>query len=156
MGVEGKDIVISGAYDINEDGVKEYFCHNFKTGDDYIYSDEFSEKLKYGNALKTMYFLDCKIQKNQYFAQDDNYSYIFSFRKNPYRYLQFPVYAGIYFLIVLFAFIIQKTQEARLKEKYELQNKVRELQLQSLNNQLDPHFIFNTFNTVASVINTDY
>ncbi len=152
LGIDGNDLIIAGEYDINEDGVKDYFCSNFKTGDHFIYTDQFLEHIKIGNQLIAPHDLNCKIEKNLFFSQDEDYSYIFKLRKNTYRHLQFPVYAGVYLLVVFLAFIIRKTQEARLKEKYELQNKVRELQLQSLNNQLDPHFIFNTFNTVASVI----
>ena len=43
-------------------------------------------------------------------------------------------------------------REKQLREKFELQNQVRELQLKTFRNQLNPHFIFNTFNGVASVL----
>ena len=58
----------------------------------------------------------------------------------------------IYFMSVLFIWLIQSVQTRLLKKRNELQNKVRELQLISPRNQLDPHFIYNTFNSIASVI----
>ena len=152
LNVNNEALFLNSVCDLNEDGIKEYVLYQDKSNSLFIFSDEFEEVVDVGNKFKIFFTSDIKINKNHFFCVDNDYSYIFSFRKNPYRLLEFPVYAGIYLLIVFFSFVIRKTQEARLKEKYELQNKVRELQLQSLNNQLDPHFIFNTFNTVASVI----
>lgn len=93
-----------------------------------------------------------KLRKGRFYLTSSKGFYLFSFEKNPYYFLRIPVYLIIYFLSLLFVFIFQRIIEGRLKEQYELKNQVRELQLKLFRNQLNPHFIFNTFNGIASVI----
>lgn len=139
-------------YDINEDGIYDYLCVDFDNKECFILSDSFQEKIVFGQGLKMMPQINFKIGKGRFYGFDDEYAYTYLFRRNPFRLLQIPVFAGIYFFIILVTFVIRKTQEAALKEKYELREKVKELQYRALKNQLDPHFIFNTFNTIASAI----
>ena len=89
---------------------------------------------------------------NQFYIKSKNSFSVYSFAKNPLYLFRYSVYLLIYFISVLIIFLFQRILESRLKEKYELRNQVHELQLKTLRNQLDPHFIYNTFNTIASVI----
>lgn len=89
---------------------------------------------------------------DSFFVRTDNNEYYYKLQRNSYYYLKYPVFVFIYLFSVFFIWFIQMIREKQLSERFELQYKVRELQLQSINNQLDPHFIFNTFNTLASVI----
>lgn len=96
--------------------------------------------------------------KNQFVLVSKELMQFTSIHQNPLYYLKYPGYLLIYFLMLLLIWIWQKARLRQVREKYELRNQVRELRLKTFRNQLNPHFIFNTFNGVASVIkkgNTD-
>lgn len=82
----------------------------------------------------------------------DAFIHEFEITKNNLFFLLLPNIIGIYLFSVFFIWIIQYSLVRQIREKIELQNQVHDLQLKTLKNQLDPHFIFNTFNTIASVI----
>lgn len=88
----------------------------------------------------------------KFFVLSGNSEYYYQLRKNNLFYLKYPGYLLIYFLTAAFIWLLQTARMRQLREKHELQNQVHELQLKSLKNQLDPHFMYNTFNTIASVI----
>jgi len=67
-------------------------------------------------------------------------------------YIKFPVYLLIYLLSVLFVWLIQRIREKQLNERYELQNQLRTMEIKSLRMQMDPHFMFNTFNSMALLL----
>ena len=87
-----------------------------------------------------------------FFVRTDSNEYYYKFKKNISYLLKYPTYFLIYLLAVFFIWFIQMIREKQLREIFELQNQVRELQLKTFRNQLNPHFIFNTFNGVASVL----
>ncbi len=71
-------------------------------------------------------------------------------------YYRTPIFFILIFLFVLISgalttLIIQRYKNKRLKEKIEL----REAQLSVLTNQMNPHFIFNTLNSIQSYIVTN-
>jgi sensor histidine kinase YesM len=88
----------------------------------------------------------------KFYVLSGNSEYYYQLRKNNLFYLKYPGYLLIYFLTAAFIWLLQAARMRQLREKHELQNQVHELQLKSLKNQLDPHFMYNTFNTIASVI----
>ena len=90
--------------------------------------------------------------RNQFMVLNHENVLYYSLSFNRFYWLKFPGYLLIYLFTVLIVWIWQKASTRQLKEKYELQNQVRDLRLKSFRNQLNPHFIFNTFNGVASVI----
>ena len=87
-----------------------------------------------------------------FFVRTDSNEYYYRFEKDVSYLLKYPTCFLIYLLAVFFIWFIQMIREKQLREKFELQNQVRELQLKTFRNQLNPHFIFNTFNGVASVL----
>jgi len=58
---------------------------------------------------------------------------------------------------ILSHYLVAAFERSRLAEKHALQSKVlaREAELRSLRSQLDPHFLFNSLNSVAALIGTD-
>jgi LytS/YehU family sensor histidine kinase len=61
-------------------------------------------------------------------------------------------YPGIYIAVALFIMLIRKITSVQMTRKQELKQKLVTLQLQSVRAQLDPHFTFNTLNSVAALI----
>ncbi|NQU51863.1 MAG: histidine kinase [Bacteroidetes bacterium] len=139
--------------DINGDGVFESLFTDVNRDVIHLFSDNFKWYLPiHLNDICMSSGENILFKGNQIYLLTGNGYLIYSFDKNPLFLLRFPVYISIYFICLLLVFLLQKIIESRLKEKYELQSQVRDLQLLTLKNQLDPHFIFNTFNTIASVV----
>ncbi len=138
--------------DINEDGKIELLFVDNTSKTIYLYSTQFKQQaaihVDSQEAIKKV----GKLQKNKFWFYTSKKYYIYSFGRNPYFIWRFPLFISLYLFMVFLVYLLQKIIESRIKEKYELKNQVRELQLQTFRNQLNPHFIFNTFNGVASVI----
>jgi hypothetical protein len=67
-------------------------------------------------------------------------------------YLGYIVHAGIYCLIVLFIFIVKRLTIYQFEQRENLKQRLLTLQLQGIKSQLDPHFTFNSLNSIASLI----
>lgn len=145
------NLVFSQNVDINEDGIPEFLCFDLDKQNLILFTDKFKREYFVDEAVGIPSYISSKIKKNQFYAYNNNITYNYSFRLNPYRFLSVPLFVAIYLFLVLLVWSIQKIQETRLKQKYELQKKVRELQLATFRNQLNPHFVFNTFNSIVSV-----
>ncbi|WP_167619455.1 sensor histidine kinase [Maribellus sediminis] len=90
--------------------------------------------------------------QNQFMVINSDHVQYYTLNSNPFFLLKYPFYLLVYFVIAYIIWMWQNARSRQLTEKYELQNQVRDLRLKSFRNQLNPHFIFNTFNGVASVI----
>ncbi len=141
-----------GQYDLNKDGLDEMFFRDYSGKTFYVFSDHFRWR-KQINFQEVHYSpTRMNLGENKFYLANKTGYKIYSFTKNPLYLLRFPVYLGIYLLSVLLVYSFQKIIETRLKERYELNSRLNELQMRTFRNQLDPHFIFNTFNTIASVV----
>lgn len=65
---------------------------------------------------------------------------------------KYPYFLLVYLTSVLFVWLIQYARVRQMRQKYELQNQVHELELRSFQSQMDPHFMFNAFTTMASLL----
>jgi len=141
------------AFDIDKDGNNEYFVSDIDGHRLWIYfknfrkniSIDFDEPINSGKIITP-------VGKGKILVQTNLNMYLFEFNLNTFYWMKYPGYILIYLTSVLFIWLVQVIRMRQLKEKYELQNQVHELQLKSLKSQLDPHFMHNTFNTIASVI----
>lgn len=73
------------------------------------------------------------------------------YRFNYLYYLKYPLYAGIYVIVLLLILLIEKAQKHRAELKYETERSIAELQLKSIKNQLDPHFTLNILNSIGGL-----
>jgi len=88
----------------------------------------------------------------QFSYQRGNKIYLLNYAKNHYYFLKFPFYLTIYTVFVLFFYLLQKTQKKRIEEKYATEREITQLQIRTIKNQADPHFIFNALNSISSII----
>jgi LytS/YehU family sensor histidine kinase len=102
-------------------------------------------------VLNVSYYLP-KNKSNKVFLTSSESGYFLKLTRNKYYYLEFLVYPGIYLLIVLFIGILNRINTLKVKQKESLKQRLITLQLQGIKAQLDPHFTFNTLNSVASLI----
>jgi len=73
-------------------------------------------------------------------------------KQNKSIYLGYLAYPGVYFLILLFIILIKRINTLQVVQKESLNRRLVTLQLQAIKSQLDPHFTFNTLNSIASLI----
>jgi anti-sigma regulatory factor (Ser/Thr protein kinase) len=86
------------------------------------------------------------------FVQQGDREMWFSYGINYLWYAKIPMWAGIYFFILGFIYMIRKFQSMQQKKAKDRENRLAELQLSRVSSYLDPHFTFNTLNTVSSLI----
>jgi two-component sensor histidine kinase len=80
------------------------------------------------------------------------YGYFLMLKSNYYYYLGYMVYPGIYILFLAFIILIKRINTLQVVQKESLNRRLITLQLQGIKSQLDPHFTFNTLNSIASLI----
>jgi hypothetical protein len=134
-------------------GSGEFILNGLNNVSLYIFDYDFSNKVTIDlpeqiKALRT----ETDLGPGYLMVQSGNNEYYYHYVKNRYFWLKYPFYFLIYCLSAGFIRLIQKMAEKRVQERYALQEQVRELQLKSVNNQIDPHFMFNLFNTIASLM----
>lgn len=142
--------------DITGDGKDEFLVYSEKQSMLAIYSSDL-------NKLTERSFLtpDTGWKLYPYFSGDHTYKlfltsgsegYFLSLEKNKYFLLGYLSYPGIYLFFFLFIVVIKRINTYQLKVKAGLNQRLITLQLQGIKAQLDPHFTFNTLNSVASLI----
>jgi hypothetical protein len=99
------------------------------------------------------YEFNLRTSENEYFDQESTVSYKFEIRKHFYN-LWWVRSLGLCCLLFLsWKFI--KIRESRKREKQALEKLSIENQLINLKNQLNPHFLFNAFNSLVGLIEED-
>jgi hypothetical protein len=87
------------------------------------------------------------------FITSGDMQYIISYMRNPFYYLKWIIYLGIYVSILLFTLLVSKIQKSQLQRRFKTEKKITELQLKIVRNQMDPHFTMNAINSVMEAIN---
>lgn len=86
------------------------------------------------------------------FLLDDETIVAYLISRNHYFNIRYLIFLFIYLLSSSFIYLAQLLQKRQISKREKLQKKIAALQLQLVNSQLDPHFTFNTLNTVSSKI----
>jgi hypothetical protein len=142
--------------DINFDGEEELLLFSENEEKLVIYNASLRKmaetKLKVNMyELKHSYFLS-KDHNNKLFLTSSNNGYFLKMTRNNYYLLSYLAYPGIYFLVFLFIILIRRITTLQVVQRESLKQRLVTLQLQGIKAQLDPHFTFNTLNSVASLI----
>lgn len=137
----------------NNRGEELYFAGN-GIKDVFVVSDNLNEVTFFPIEDRIQFLFPFKTSRNQaqLWAITEKNIYKLKYQANPLYYWQYAIYLAIFFGVVLFIHIIRKLNEQRLREKYKLLNQVERLKLKSIQNQLDPHFVLNTTNSIGSSI----
>lgn len=143
-------------YDFDMDGQKEMFFELTKPGEWCILRSSLSHPAMFRTHASpsepVIYSIKTKGQEPKFCFQLDNHLYILKYGLNPFYYWQYVFYLVIYVIIILIILIVKMFHQYQLKRKTEAENKMKELQLLLIRNQMDPHFTFNVLNTIGSVI----
>ena len=93
------------------------------------------------------------LNKNKLYLyfQRGNYIAYYSYTENPLYPLKYLIYIGIFGFILFFIWLILQGQKLREAKKRALEHEIADLQLKTLKNQVDPHFVFNAINTISEM-----
>ena len=91
-------------------------------------------------------------KENKVFLSSTENGYFIKLTRNKHYYLGFLAYPAIYLFIVIFIDVLNRINTHKVKQREGLKQRLITLQLQGIKSQLDPHFTFNTLNSVASLI----
>jgi len=81
--------------------------------------------------------------------QAENVIYHIKYSKSKFYLLKYPVYLGVYFLILFVFWLMQKGQNKLAQQRFETERHLIRQQLAISKNQLEPHFMLNTLNNIG-------
>lgn len=90
-------------------------------------------------------------EKPVLYLEFNNLACYYIYGKNPFYNFKYSIYAGIYGVLFLFIWGIQKAQQRRVEQKFETEKEMASLQLKAIKNQVDPHFTLNIINAIGSL-----
>ncbi|WKK65863.1 sensor histidine kinase [Lutimonas zeaxanthinifaciens] len=88
---------------------------------------------------------------NDLFFRDGNNYYLFSYQENPFYILKYFTYVLIFLLVLSLVWFIRKGQQLKMEKQRAIENEISALQIKNINNQIDPHFVFNAINTISEM-----
>jgi hypothetical protein len=144
------------AEDIDQDGKKEFILYSSTEKKLAIYNTSLQMLEENDFNASGYYFkfsnLVTKDKKHKLYLTDRENASFLELKKNDAYYLGYFAYPGIYLLIVLFISAINRINTMQVRQKENLNQRLLTLQLQGIKGQLDPHFTFNSLNSIASLI----
>jgi hypothetical protein len=146
--------------DIDHDGHDEILVFDKNTHALQISRNDFSHpaslQLPPGEARQFWYSLRFKgEQAPQLFMQKGEMCLLISYAPNPYYPYRFALYLLVLIPLWLLLLLLKKLFKYQLLRKQRLAAEIATLQYNSLNNQLDPHFILNAMNAISLSIKQD-
>ncbi|MBK7628013.1 MAG: histidine kinase [Bacteroidales bacterium] len=143
-------------YDLNYDGVVEIILHFYDEDRIIIYNTALQEIINTEINISSERWTFCKYTSSdnrvKTYLEAASSGLFISLEKNRDYYLMYLSFPGIYFLFYLFILLIKRFNTFQVVEKESLKQRLASLQLQGIKSQLDPHFTFNTLNSIASLI----
>ncbi|MBC8320451.1 MAG: histidine kinase [Bacteroidetes bacterium] len=138
--------------DLNKDSKPE-FLFTTNNNELIIISDDFSYQvlLSFDSPinLQNMSLIDNGLKNRIFYIHNNKFYFILQYQFNPLYYLRFPVYLGIFCVLWLFILFVRKLQLIQIQKQNQIRSQIVNLQLKNFRNQMDPHFTFNVFNTMA-------
>lgn len=142
--------------DLDKNGVNEYFSRNPIAQTVSIFRNNFSfpataelnsdESRIIPSVLKTVEGLHLLV------VQAGVYLHFYTYSFNDLYYFKYPMWLVIYLFFALTFHFVFKYQRTLLKRRYETEKRMSELELLTIKNQIDPHFIINAINSMGAVI----
>ena len=142
--------------DIDFDGTKEFLLISENEKKLAIYNVSL-EKLAETELTANMYDINLSLYSSKdhehklYLTSSDS-GYFLKMTRNKYFYFGFLAYPGIYLILVIIIEILNRINTIKIQQKESLKQRLITLQLQGIKGQLEPHFTFNTLNSIASLI----
>jgi len=143
-------------FDVNRDGDLEFLLWSENEQKLVVYSSDLDKlaEIKLKTESAKWYFSDIYSTNHTHkvYLTVGNAGYIMNLKRNNMNFLGYVAYPGIYLLFLLFIVLIKRINTLQVVQKESLNRRLVTLQLQGIKSQLDPHFTFNTLNSIASLI----
>lgn len=150
---------VNGIYKYNLDADREYEYLTFNSENNQltVYSallrDETSVRVNSNLHNPFKISVVCLGHANRkIFVQLGNQCFMLDYSKNAWHYFIWLIYAGIFLGAWLLIWLIRKYYKSQLLKQQNIKQEIARLQFQSINNQINPHFIFNAMNSITSAI----
>lgn len=142
---------------LNNNKSINFFGYNYHTRKFELLLDKLNHivpfYVSFDNDIYFSYFETNSILEGDIIAlADASLLYIYLLSKNPFYPFRLILFFLIYLLSTGFIYLSKQLQKRQILKREMLHKKISELQLQLVNSQLDPHFTFNTLNTVSAKI----
>jgi hypothetical protein len=143
--------------DINFDGENELLLYSASEEKLVVYNPALKKiaeaRLKGSLRMFRFSHYSSKEHENKIFLNaGGGNGYFLKMKSNNIYYLGYLAYPGIFLLLLLFIMLIKRINTLQVVQKESLNRRLVTLQLQGIKSQLDPHFTFNTLNSIASLI----
>lgn len=102
-------------------------------------------------SLSFSHYCSAELRHSLSVKTDDAVFFLYTL-DNRYFWLDYFVHGGIYLFFLMFIFFVKKMNTLQIVHRENLKQRLVTLQLQGIKSQLDPHFTFNTMNSLASLI----
>lgn len=93
--------------------------------------------------------------KNEICFQKGNEYFVYSYFEDPFYPFRYLIYLGVFLLVLASVWLIQIAQKIRMEKQRAIERQIAELQIKTIKNQVDPHFVFNAINTISEMTLTD-
>lgn len=144
-------------FDIDKDGYNEFFALSADHKNCLILRHNLKHTTSFEAPLKhtTFYFYPWQEKPDSphgFMMQYEDIASFYTYTLNPLFYLLYVIHLLVYLAVFGFVLLVRHLQRKQLKRKFENEQKIAELKLLSIYNQINPHFTFNVLNTIGSVI----
>jgi len=146
-------------FDIGQNGKYEWIIRR-KSDDLFyeIYDAHFTNPAQTNTNINLKGFNNFGVIHNHssnFFIQRDEKLFLFNYHKNEWYFLKYVSYPIIFLFIYLLLWLAIKGQKIQIEKKQLIEKKIAKLQLKTVNNQLNPHFVFNAINTISEMMLSD-
>jgi len=146
--------------DIDKNGISEWLEKSQDQNKITIYQNNFKDPIEFqipSNDDGDLRHGLKQIGKKEYeiYFQRGNYHFVYQYGENPLYIFRYLIYLGIFLLIFSLVWISRKGQQIQTKKQRAIENQISELQIKTIKNQVDPHFVFNAVNTISEMMLTD-
>lgn len=108
------------------------------------------QEVNYVNLPPGTYTFKISSTANNSFSQEPIEAYRFTVKRPFWRQAWFIILVAV--LLTWLIWILQRTREGRIIKESKLKQEKIESQLEALKSQVNPHFLFNSFNTLVAII----
>lgn len=155
------NIVPMMSADIDDDGHNEQIAYNSFKKLLFVYRNNFKHpaeiEVETNDLLEPSDVSIVRLTNGQQLiaVETGEHLLFFEYHFNWIYYLKYPLWVSIYLFFVFVIYFILRYQQRNLSQKYEQERKMAELELLTIKNQIDPHFIMNAVNSLGTVIFKD-
>ena len=156
--IESKSMIYP--LDIDEDNKTEWLVISLNSSEVIIYRTNFKDPANFQISNDSSTYLDYDLKKvgekeNEIFFRKGMDYYIFKYGENPLYIFKYLIYFGIFLVVLVMVWLARKGQKIKMEKQRAIEDQISELQIKTIKNQVDPHFVFNAVNTISEMMLTD-